>query len=94
MRTDHQAHSADTFAAHETAVPPTARPTGLPTFIGLSISTVGRIFQSLTSHPRNKTGATAIEYGIMVALIATAVIATVFVISGQTDATFALLANG
>ncbi len=94
MRTDNQTYSAKTFTAHGTAVPPTARSTGLPATIGLSISAVGGIFQSLTSHSRNKNGATAIEYGIMVALIATAVIATVFVISGQADATFTLLANG
>ncbi len=93
MRTDSQTYSADTFTAYGTAVLPTARPTGLSTFIGLSISAVGRMFQSLSSHPRNNNGATAIEYGIMVALIATAIIATVFVISGQADATFTLLAN-
>ena len=51
------------------------------------------MFQSFTNILRNKNGATAVEYGIMVAAIAAVTIATVFVIGGQVDAAFTLVSN-
>ena len=46
------------------------------------------MFRSLTHLLRNKNGATAVEYGIMVAAIAAVIIATVFTVGGQVDAAF------
>ena len=37
---------------------------------------------------KDEEGATAVEYGIMVALIAVAIIATVFALGGQLNSTF------
>jgi pilus assembly protein Flp/PilA len=41
----------------------------------------------------NKQGATAVEYGIMVALIAVAVIVTVGILGNKLDAVFANVTN-
>ncbi len=46
------------------------------------------MMKSLRRLLRNKKGATAVEYGIMVAAIAAVIIATVFVVGGQVDAAF------
>ena len=47
------------------------------------------MFQSLTQLIRkDKDGATAVEYGIMVAAIAAVIIAIVFVIGGQVNDAF------
>ena len=46
------------------------------------------MMKSLRHLLRNKKGATAFEYGIMVAAIAAVFIATVFVVGGQVDAAF------
>ncbi len=40
---------------------------------------------------RNKKGATAVDYGIMVAAIAAVIIATVFVVGGEVDAAFTVI---
>ena len=57
------------------------------------------MFKSLRNLRRDKKGATAVEYGIMVAAIAAVIIATVFLIGEQVDVAFnvvlsCLLANG
>ena len=46
------------------------------------------MMKSLRHLLRNKKGATAVEYGIMVAAIAAVIIATVFVVGGEVDAAF------
>ncbi len=46
------------------------------------------MLKSLRRLLRNKKGATAVEYGIMVAAIAAVIIATVFVVGGQVDKAF------
>ena len=37
---------------------------------------------------RNEDGATAVEYGLMVALIAAVIVGTVFLLGGEIDAAF------
>ncbi len=48
------------------------------------------MMKSLRRLLRNKKGATAVEYGIMVAAIAAVIIATVFVIGGEVDGAWRL----
>ena len=43
---------------------------------------------------RDESGATAIEYGMIVALIAVAILATVGAIGGQIHATFSAIIDG
>ncbi len=49
------------------------------------------MMKSLRRLLRNKKGATAVEYGIMVAAIAAVIIATVFVVGTQVDAAFTVV---
>ena len=51
------------------------------------------MLRSLTHLLRNKNGATAVEYGIMVAAIAAVIIAIVFVIGGQVNAAFTVVST-
>ena len=46
------------------------------------------MLKSLRNFRRDKKGATAVEYGIMVAAIAAVIIAIVFVIGGQVNDAF------
>ena len=47
------------------------------------------MLKSLRNLRRDKKGATAVEYGIMVAAIAAVIIAIVFVLGSEVEATFA-----
>ncbi len=47
------------------------------------------MLKSLRNLRRDKKGATAVEYGIMVAAIAAVIIAIVFVLGTEVEATFA-----
>ncbi len=49
------------------------------------------MMKSLRRLLRNKKGATAVEYGIMVAAIAAVIIATVFVVGGEVDKAFTVI---
>ena len=65
----------------------------------LCILEVQQMFKSLRHLLRDKKGATAVEYGIMVAAIAAVIIATVFAIGVQVEGAFdsvlqCLLSNG
>jgi len=54
------------------------------------------LLKSLYAHlrvPNNERGATAVEYGIMVALIAAAIVLTVTAVGGQLDSVFAGVAE-
>ncbi len=51
------------------------------------------MFKSLTHLLRNKKGATAVEYGIMVAAIAAVIIATVFLVGEQVNTAFVTVYN-
>ena len=46
------------------------------------------MFKSLRNLRRDKKGATAVEYGIMVAAIEAVIIATVFILGGLVDDAF------
>ena len=48
----------------------------------------GRSIMLLSKFWKDQSGATAVEYGIMVAAIAAVIIATVFVVGGQTQGAF------
>ena len=75
-------------------------PAGETAFVAyFGILEVQQMFKSLRNLRRDKKGATAVEYGIMVAAIAAVIIATVFAIGVEVDAAFdsvlqCLLANG
>jgi pilus assembly protein Flp/PilA len=52
------------------------------------------MIKKLTQFFKDEDGATAVEYGVMVALIAAVIIATVATLGGQTDAAFQSVSDG